>query len=108
MEKTQVLFTSLSKGVHHVFNESSYLDKDFFMDYPMQNYKNEMLDSYARVKQFKDANMHQVKIRMIQVSWIKDWDNSKQFFKALIAPDNLILFKNRSIIELIDYMWTIC
>ena len=38
---TQVLFTSLKQGRNHELNESSYLDKDFFEKYPVQNYARE-------------------------------------------------------------------
>lgn len=51
--------------------------------------------------------MQQVSIRMIQVSWIKDFDLTKQFFVGVINSNNLDFFKNRNMTELIKYMWDI-
>ena len=45
---------------------------------------------------------------MIQVSWLKDFKKSKAFFEGLSESDNLELFKNPNMIELIRYMWNIC
>ena len=50
MENTQVLFTAMKQGRQHVVNESSYLDKDFFENYPVMNYERENLPNYATYK----------------------------------------------------------
>jgi len=42
---------------------------------------------------------------MMQVSWIKDWDSTRDFFEAMINNDDLELFKNRVMVEIIRYMW---
>ena len=44
------------------------------------------------MKKFAGANMHQVTISMMQVSWIKDWDTSREFFEAMISKGDLELF----------------
>ena len=36
----------MKQGKHHELNESSYLDKDFFEKYPVQNYAREKLPDY--------------------------------------------------------------
>lgn len=108
---TQVLFTSMKQGSHQVINESSYLDKDFFEQYPVQNYAREcqgILPNYATYKKFRDFQMQQVSIKMIQVSWLKDYRMSKAFFEGLIESENLLLFKNHNMIVLIRYLWNIC
>ena len=81
MENTQVLFTSMKEGLHHIINESSYLDKEFFENYPVHNFESDILPNYAAYKKFQHAKMQQVKIKSMQVSWIKDWQTSKQFFE---------------------------
>ena len=57
MENTQVLFTSMREGVHHILNESSYLDKEFFENYPVQSFESDILPSYAAYKKFQNAKM---------------------------------------------------
>ena len=52
--------------------------------------------------------MQQVSIKMIQVSWIKDFTKSKAFFEGLVESENLELFKNPNLLELIRYIWDIC
>lgn len=52
--------------------------------------------------------MQQVSIKMVQVSWIKDVKNSKQFFESLVSSGSLDLFKNPNMVTLIRYMWDIC
>ena len=53
-----MLFTDLPRGSHHIVNESSYLDKDFFERYPVINYaKDEKLGSYEDFKRLRDANL---------------------------------------------------
>ena len=51
--------------------------------------------------------MQQVKIKSMQVSWIKDWHTSTKFFETLVEDGSLDLFKNPTMIELIRYMWSI-
>ena len=111
MEATQVLFTSLQKGRHRVVKNSSYLDRTFFNDFPKHLISKDALEELndkAMSRKFRNAHMHQVRINMVQVSWIKDWDTSVHFFEALVNQSNLALFKNRTIVELIGYMWDIC
>ena len=46
---------------------------------------------------------------MIQVSWLKDSKKAKAFFHGLVESDNnLELFKNPNMLEIIKYMWNIC
>lgn len=111
MEATQVLYTSLSKGDHQVAQRSSYLDNIFFEEYPRQDptqQPGEGQSSEPKTKSANEANMHQVSISMVQVSWIKDWDTvARGFFRAAIDSGDLELFKNRVMIEIINYMWSI-
>ena len=89
----------------------SYLDRDFFKEFPCDLRNTDVIEQegdYSLQRKFKVANMHQVKISMIQVSWIKNWNTSSKFFQALVDSDNLELFKNRTVVELIEYMWQIC
>ena len=51
--------------------------------------------------------MQQVSIKMIKTSWLSDWDTSKRFFKALIDDGDLQIFKNRTIVELVAFMWNV-
>jgi len=44
---------------------------------------------------------------MVQVSWIKDWEEAKKFFQATVETGDLELFKNKVMIEIINYMWSI-
>lgn len=98
----------MKPGSHHIINESSYLDKDFFSEYPVINYaKDQRLISYKDFKKFKGANLQQVSIKMVQVSWIKEWKVSLPFFEAMINAGGLEIFKNQNMVELIRYMWNI-